>query len=131
MSSDRPMPDKKRFTTIDEYIRTFPPDVQVLLEHIRRAIQKAAPEATETISYSIPTFDLYGRHLVFFAGWKDSISVYPLPAGDAAFQHRIAPHKREKSTLHFSINQAIPYDLVGELVTFLQQEKQANAQDAS
>jgi uncharacterized protein YdhG (YjbR/CyaY superfamily) len=114
---------KTSFTTIDEYFRTFPANIQVILESVRQAIRKAAPEATETISYGIPTFDLDGKHLVHFACWKHYISVYPLPAGDDAFQQRIAPYKRVKSTLQLPLDKPIPLDLVGELVTFLQREK--------
>lgn len=117
------MPDKPPVTTIDEYIRTFPADVQASLEHVRQTIRQAAPEATETISYGIPTYDLHGKHLVFFAGWKRHIAVYPLPAGDAAFQQRIASYKRVKSTIRLPLDQPLPYDLVTELVTFLQREK--------
>ena len=117
------MPDKKPPTTIDEYISTFPGDVQPVLENVRQTIRKAAPEAAETMSYGIPTFDLNGKHLVFFAGWKHHISVYPLPAGDDAFQRRIAQHKRVKSTVQFALDNPIPSDLIGEIVTLLQSEK--------
>jgi uncharacterized protein YdhG (YjbR/CyaY superfamily) len=114
---------KPSVTTIDDYLRTFPADVQAMLESVRRTIRTAAPEAIETIRYGIPTFDLNGNHLVFFAGWKRHISVYPLPAGDAAFQKRIARYKRVKSTLQFPLDQPIPLDLIGDMVTFLQREK--------
>jgi uncharacterized protein YdhG (YjbR/CyaY superfamily) len=117
------MKAKTPVTTIDEYISAFPEDIQVILEKIRQAIHEAVPEATETIRYGIPTFDLNGRHLVFFAGWKQSVSLYPLPAGDAAFQQKIAPYKKEKSTLRFPLEKPIPYDLVGEIVSLLKQEK--------
>jgi uncharacterized protein YdhG (YjbR/CyaY superfamily) len=120
---DKKMTDKKPFTTIDEYISTFPADIQAILEKIRQAIHKAVPEATETMRYGIPTFDLNNQHLVFFAGWKQYISLYPLPAGDAAFQQKIAPYKKEKSTLRFPLDKPIPYDLIGEIVTLLKKEK--------
>ncbi|HEX6797463.1 MAG TPA: DUF1801 domain-containing protein [Ktedonobacterales bacterium] len=122
--------DKRPVTTVDEYIRTFPPDVRVMLENVRQAIRKAAPDAVETMSYGIPTFDLHGKHLAFFAGWKRHISVYPLPAGDEAFQQRIAKYKRVKSTVQFPLEKPIPYDLVGEIVTLLQREKPARDSDA-
>ncbi len=117
------MTGKTSLTTIDEYVKTFPADIQAILESVRQTIRKAAPEATETISYGIPTFDLNGKHLVHFACWKHHISVYPLPAGDGAFQLRIAPYKRVKSTLHLPLDKPIPRDLLGELVTFLKREK--------
>ena len=119
------MADKKPVTTIDEYIQMFPAATQTILEQVRQAIRTAAPEAIETISYGIPTFDLQSKHLVFFAGWKHHVSVYPLPAGDGAFQAKIAPYKRVKSTIQLSLNKPIPYDLVTELVTLLRREKPA------
>lgn len=119
------MTDKKPQKTIDEYISTFPADIQVVLEQVREAIRKAAPEASETMSYGMPTFDLDGKHLVYFAGWKHHISVYPMPAGDDAFQQEIAQYKRVKSTIQFPFERPLPYDLVTEIVTFLKSEKPA------
>ena len=116
------MTDKKRFTTIDEYISTFPGEVQMVLEKVRQAIQKAAPDAVETISYNMPTFDRNGKHVVFFAGWKHHISLYPLPAGDEAFQQELAHYKRAKGTIQFPLDKPIPYDLVEQIVTLLIRE---------
>ena len=113
------MTDKKLSTTIYEYISTFPDDIQAMLEKVRQAIQTAAPEAAETISYGMPTFNLNGKHLVFFAGWKHHISLYPIPAGDEAFQQKIAHYKRAKGTIQFPLDKPIPYDLVEKIVTLL------------
>ncbi len=119
------MTDKKQFATIDDYISSFPPEVQDVLQRVRQTIDRAAPQASETISYNMPTFDLNGEHLVFFAGWKDYVSVYPLPAGDAAFQERIAPYRKERSTARFPLGKPIPYDLVEQLATFRLNEQMA------
>ncbi len=113
------MTDKKLFTTIDEYISTFPQEVQAVLEQVRQAIHKAAPEAVETISYGIPTFNLNGKHLVFFAGWKHHISLHPVPAGDEAFQQELAHYKRARGTIQFPLDKPIPYDFVEQIVAFL------------
>jgi uncharacterized protein YdhG (YjbR/CyaY superfamily) len=115
---DHQMPDKKSFTTVDEYIATFPADTQAVLEKIRQAIHKAAPETVETISYSIPTFDLNGKHIVFFAGWKHHISVYPIPAGDEAFQQQLSRYKRARGTIQFPLDKPIPFDFIESIVTF-------------
>ena len=117
------MTDNKRITTIDEYISTFPGEIQAVLEQVRQAIRYAAPETVETISYGMPTFDLGGKHLVFFAGWKRHISLYPLPAGDAAFQQELAHYKRVKSTIQFPLDKPIPYDFVEYIVTLLMRER--------
>ena len=117
------MTDKKPPTTIDEYISTFPDNTQAILEKVRQAIHKAAPDAVETMSYGMPTFDLNGKHLVFFAGWKHHISLYPLPAGDEAFQQKISQYKRAKGTIQFPLDKPLPYDLVEKIVTLLMKEK--------
>ena len=117
------MTDNKRITSIDDYIASFPAETQVVLERVRQIIRHSAPEATETISYGMPTFDLNGKHLVFFAGWKQHISLYPLPAGDEAFQQELARYKRARGSIQFPLNKPIPYDLVEQIVTLLMREK--------
>ena len=116
------MTDKKRFTTIGEYILTFPGEIQAVLEKVRQAIHHAAPESAETMSYGMPTFDLNGKHLVFLAGWKHHISLYPLPAGDEAFQQELAHYKRAKGTIQFPLDKPISYDFVEQIVTLLMRE---------
>ena len=111
--------------TIDEYIGAFPAQVQPVLAEIRRTIREVAPAAGETISYQMPTFTLNGKHLVYFAGWKNYVSLYPIPAGDAAFQRDIAPYRAGKGTLRFPLGKPVPYDLIGRLVTFLVEERTA------
>ena len=109
--------------TIDDYIATFPEDVQAVLQRVRQTIHTALPDASETISYAIPAFDLDGKHVVFFAGWKRYVSVYPLPAGDAAFQQAIAPYKRARGSIQFPYTPGVPYDLIAEIVRLLMAEK--------
>lgn len=111
---------------VDEYISGYPPEVRELLEKVRQAIRITAPEAVETIKYGIPTYVLHGN-LVSFAGYKQHIGVYPIPAGDAAFQAELAPHRTSKSTARFPLDQPVPYDLIGRLVKFRIEEQQAKA----
>ena len=107
--------------TIDEYIRPFPGDVQGVLQEVRRRIRKAVPTAGETISYGIPTFTLGGKYLVYFAGWKHHISVYPVPAGDATFEREIGPYRAGKGTLKFPLAEPIPYDMIERVAALLAQ----------
>jgi uncharacterized protein YdhG (YjbR/CyaY superfamily) len=113
----------RQFATVDEYISSFPEDVQVILEKIRRAARNAAPGAGEAISYHIPTITLNGRHLVFFAAWKQHVSLYPVPAGDEAFQRELAPYRAAKGTLRFPYRQPVPYDLIERLVALLVEQR--------
>lgn len=107
---------KNKISSIDEYIETFPESVQTLLRQVQRTIKAAASQAGEKISYGIPTFTLNGKYLIYFAGWKHHISIYPIPTGDDAFQQEIAPYISGKGTLKFPIDQPIPLKLITKIV---------------
>ena len=64
---------------IDEYIAGFPEVTQKHLMQIRAAIKRTVPAAEEAISYGIPALNLNGRYLVYFAGYKQHIGLYPVP----------------------------------------------------
>ncbi len=108
--------------TIDAYIKTFPKNVQKVLEKMKQTIKRAAPRAEETISYQMPTFKLNGRPLVYFAGWKNHIGFYPIPSGIAAFKKELAPYKKAKGSVQFPLDKPIPYDLVKKIVIFRAKE---------
>lgn len=108
--------NRKGPRTIDEYISGFPPDVQEVLEKIRRTIKEAAPDAEETIKYKMPTFTLEGN-LVYFAGFKKHIGFYPpTSTGSARFKKEIAPYEGPKRSLKFPLDKPIPYGLIGRIV---------------
>lgn len=107
---------KVTFKSIDEYIGTFPEDLQKILEELRGTIKSAAPEAEETISYNIPTFKMNGRYLIYFAGWKNHISLYPIPVGSEAFNKQIAKYAEGKGTLKFPIDKPLPLKLITKIV---------------
>ena len=118
---------KNRFQTIDEYLDSFPPGVRTILQQVREAITASAPEAIETISYQIPTFQLDGKYLVYFAGWKNHISLYPVPTGTSEFEERLAPYQTGKGTVRFPLKDPVPIDLVREIVAFRMAESRAKA----
>jgi uncharacterized protein YdhG (YjbR/CyaY superfamily) len=107
---------KPGFTSIDEYIATFPIDIQKILQELRTTIKGAAPESEEKISYGMPTFTMNGKYLIYFAGWKDHVSIYPIPIGDDEFNQKIAPYISGKGTLKFPLDKPIPLELVAEMV---------------
>lgn len=113
-------------TTIDSYIAAFPEDVQAILQQIRRTIHEAAPEATEAISYQMPTFRLYGN-LVHFAAFKNHIGFYPVPSGIEAFQEELAAYKQGKGSVQFPLDKPMPYDLITRIVQYRVAENAATA----
>lgn len=117
MDTKQPTPEN-----IDEYIATFPPNVQEILEKVRLTIREAAPEAVETISYKMPTFKLNGTYLIYFAGYKKHIGLYPLPGENAAFDEELSTYKSGKGTAKFPLDRPIPYDLIAKIVKFRAKE---------
>ena len=111
------------FATIDDYIASFPEGVQPILQRVRDTIGDVAPGADETISYGMPTVTLDGRYLVYFAGWKNHISVYPAPDGDESFERQIAPYRASKGTLKFPLRKPVPYDLIEQVVQLLVKQR--------
>ena len=108
---------KINFSTIDKYISTFPKDVQKKLESIRQTIKKSAPGAEETISYQTPAFKLNG-HLVYFAAFKNHVSIYPAPRGDAEFKKELSEYKGGKGTVQFPLDKPIPLSLIRRIVKY-------------
>ena len=106
---------KKQFTTIDDYIATFSPAEQELLQQLRQTIHEAAPEAEEAISYGMPTFKLHGN-LVHFAAYKNHIGFYPTPAPIEAFADELTPYKVSKGAIQFPKDQPLPLDLIRRIV---------------
>ena len=101
---------------MDAYIASFPEDKQKILKELRATIKAAAPEAGETISYGIPTFTLNGTYLIYFAGWKNHISIYPIPNGTEAFNKQVSPYIEGKGTLKFPMDKPLPLKLITRIV---------------
>lgn len=104
-------------TVIDEYISSFPKEVQAQLMELKATIKKAAPEAEETINYGMPTFKLFGN-LVHFAAYKNHIGFYPAPSGILAFQKELSVFVTSKGALQFPIGKPLPTSLINQIVQF-------------
>jgi uncharacterized protein YdhG (YjbR/CyaY superfamily) len=104
--------------SVDDYIADFPPDVQKVLEKIRKTIRNAAPKASESISYQIPTYKLDGKVLIYFAGFSKHVSVYPAPREAKEFKKELAAYKGGKGTVQFPLGKKIDYDLITRIVKY-------------
>lgn len=117
---------KKPVTTIDEYIESFPIDVQDMLQTLRRTIKNSAPKAVEAISYQIPTFKLHGN-LVHFAAYKHHIGFYPTSSPVKVFAKELTPYKTSKGAIQFPIGEPLPLALVRKIVKFRVKESTEKA----
>jgi uncharacterized protein YdhG (YjbR/CyaY superfamily) len=108
---------RKKYRTIEEYIALLPKEVRESMEKLRLVIKESAPEAEQKISYGLPTFDLKGKHLVFFGAFKKHISLYPVSSGMInAFKSELPQFQTSTGTLQFPLDKPIPYDLVKRIV---------------
>lgn len=123
--------EKAMAKDINEYITGFPQSVRVILEALRATIKKAAPEAEETISYAIPAFKLKGRMLVYFAAFKNHVSLYPAPRTNEVFKEELSHYKGGKGTVQFPLSEPIPLPLVAKIVKFRAKENLEKANGPS
>jgi uncharacterized protein YdhG (YjbR/CyaY superfamily) len=103
--------------TIDDHISQFPPETQLHLQKVRETIKAVAPEATETISYGIPTFKFHGN-LVHFSGHAHHIGFYPGSEVVERFRDELDSYKTSKGTIQFPLDKPIPFDLIRRITEF-------------
>lgn len=108
----------KTYSSIPEYISAFPASTQKILKKIRTTIKKSAPEATEKISYGMPTFFL-NENIAHFAAYKTHIGFYPAPKAIEKFKKELASFSTSKGCVRFSVDEKlIPYALIEKIIKF-------------
>ena len=114
---------KTDFKSVDEYIAAQPDAVQGLLRRVRSTIRKAVPGAEEVISYQIPGYKLHGGPVIYFAGWKQHYSLYPVNDRLVAeFKEDLAPYKVNKGTIRFPLSEPVPVKLIERIAKFRAKE---------
>ncbi len=108
--------------TVDNYIKSFPENVQAILNQIRAIIKENAPEAEESIAYQMPAYKTNGKPLVYFAGFKNHIGFYATPTGHAQFEKELSNYKQGKGSVQFPLNKPIPLTLIARIVKFRVEE---------
>jgi len=104
-------------SSVDEYLTTVPEPYRAALLELRETIRAVVPEATETISYRIPTVKVSGRSLVAYAAFKDHCSLFPMSMSViAAHERQLAPYRAHKGTIHFTPERPLPKPLVRRLI---------------
>lgn len=113
--------------TIDEYIATFPADIQKRLQDVRIVVKKTAPRAEEAIKYNMPTFVLDGYNLAHFAAFTSHIGFYPAPTAEAAFKERLSSYKTGKGSVQFPFEKPLPKTLIADIIKWRIADQAAKA----
>ena len=108
---------KANFQTSDEYIATFPADVQAVLRTVQQAIRKAVPDADEVISYQIPAFRLEGAWVFYYSAYAKhfSLSCPPPFSAQQVFKDELARYKQSKSAIQFPLDEPVPTKLIAAM----------------
>ncbi len=104
--------------TVDEYIASFPEEIQTHLKTVRDCVRKAGPELAESISYGMPAYKHKGKPAVYFAGYKGHIGFYATPTGHEAFAKELSKYKQGKGSVQFPLTEAMPLKLIEDIVRF-------------
>lgn len=105
--------------TIDQYIALVPEEARNAMEEVRKAMQSADPSLEEGISYSMAAFKLNGKFIIYFAGYKKHIGVYPIPNDEPEFEKDFANYKTSgKGAIQFPLNKPMPVDLIIRIVKY-------------
>jgi uncharacterized protein YdhG (YjbR/CyaY superfamily) len=108
----------KKVHDVDEYISGFPEEIRERLSEVRTTIRTTVPQATEAISYGMPTFKLNGKNLVHFAGFEHHIGFYPAPVGMEAFAKELGKYKTGKGSVQFPHELKLPLALISKITKF-------------
>lgn len=103
---------------VEEYINTFPIEVQKIAQEIRNIIKNEAPDCVESISYGMPAYKTFGKPLVYFAAYKNHIGLYATPSGHTRFSEALSKYKQGKGSVQFPLDTPIPYELIKQIVAF-------------
>ncbi len=120
-----------KINDIETYILQFPDHVQEILQHLRKLIQKNAPEAVESFSYGMAAYKTNKKPLVYFAAYKHHIGFYATPSGHKEFQQELSIYKQGKGSVQFQLDQAIPFKLIEKIVKFRVEENNKKTKKSS
>jgi len=109
---------EKRFSNVDAYIASFPPDIQMLLDDVRSTVKKAAPGAEEGISYGIAAYHYKDQPILYFGGFKKHIGIFATPEAQKEFQDELSGFKQGKGSVKFPFSKPLPLPLITRIVKF-------------
>lgn len=103
---------------VEAFIQEQPPEVKERMQQIRDAVKQAVPDATETINYGIPTFQVGGKNMVHYGPGKEHVGFYATPDGHEEFEDELNKFKRGKGSVQFPLDEPLPIELITRMSVF-------------
>jgi uncharacterized protein YdhG (YjbR/CyaY superfamily) len=103
-------------SNIDNYLNDLSEDNKKELQRIRELIHGFVPEAEEAFSYDMPAFTYEGKPLIYFAAFKDHLSVFPTAFPIEALKDRLASYTVSKGTIKFTLDNPLSDELIEKLL---------------
>jgi uncharacterized protein YdhG (YjbR/CyaY superfamily) len=108
----------QKFDTTEAYFHSLTGRHLELVSTLRRIIQTTVPEATEQISYNMPSFRLNGI-LVYYAAFSRHVSLFPAdPTVLSMFSEKLKEYRTSKGTIQFPLDQELPEPLIREIIQY-------------
>ena len=103
---------------IDGYLAALDEAPRDALQHLRRSILQVVPDAEECISYGMPAFKVHGKTVAGFAAFKNHLSYLPHSGSVlSSLEADLAGYEMTKGSLHFTVDEPLPGNLVNKLIT--------------
>ena len=103
------------FTSIDDYVASFPDGPREILEQVRDAMRRGAPGSEEKIRYGMPAVMFGHRYGMHYAGWKKHIGLYPVPVFDEPLESEVAGYRSGKDSVNLPHNKPLPDELITQI----------------
>lgn len=118
MPSKSPAIDKRAtLQRIRSYIAALPPDARRSARTLRTTIRSVVPRAVEVFSYGIPGFRFEDHALLWYAGWRHHVSLYPIgTAIRQMYAAKLREYKTSKGTVQFPVDKPLPLALIKRLI---------------
>lgn len=103
-------------STVKDYLNNITPQQRDEYERVRKIVKQIAPNADESISYSMPTFKVNNKPLIYFGAFKKHMSLFPTPGPTEKFKDKLKSYKVSKGTIQFTFDNPLPDALIKDIL---------------
>lgn len=103
-------------SVIDDYLTHLEQPQKEALERIRSIVKDMLPDAEEVISYEMPAFKYKGQPVVYFAAFKDHLSLFPTSGPTDVLKDQLKDFVLSKGTIQFTVEHQLPESVIRDII---------------